>query len=105
MSTGTEVATEAAGITLMRAGPRLVADAADVSRRTCSKIKQDLLWALAYNVLGIALAAFGTLSPVIAGAATAFSSVSVVTHALLLRRWRAAAAGADGLGRIEGARS
>ena len=91
MSTGTDVAMEAASITLMRGDPRLVADAFDVSRRTYSKIKQGLFWAFAYNVLGIPLAAFGLLSPVIAGAAMAFSSVSVVANALTLRRWRGAA--------------
>jgi len=91
MSTGTDVAMEAAGITLMRGDPRLVADSFDVSRRTYAKIKQGLFWAFAYNVLGIPLAAFGMLSPVIAGTAMAFSSVSVVTNALLLRRWRGAA--------------
>jgi len=91
MSTGTDVAMEAAGITLMRGDPRLVADSFDVSRRTYSKIKQGLFWAFAYNVLGIPLAALGMLNPVVAGAAMAFSSVSVVTNALLLRRWRGAA--------------
>jgi Cu+-exporting ATPase len=91
MSTGTDVAMEAAGITLMRGDPRLVADSFDVSRRTYSKIKQGLFWAFAYNVLGIHLAALGMLNPVVAGVAMAFSSVSVVTNALLLRRWRGAA--------------
>lgn len=95
MSTGTDVAMEAAGITLMRGDPRLVADSFDVSRRTYSKIKQGLFWAFAYNALGIPLAALGMLSPVIAGAAMAFSSVSVVTNALMLRRWRGAATGVN----------
>ena len=90
MSTGTDVAMETAGITLMRGDPRLVADAIDVSRRTYAKIRQGLFWAFAYNVLGIPLAAFGLLSPVIAGAAMALSSVSVVSNALLLRHWRGA---------------
>ncbi|KHK59992.1 hypothetical protein PI86_06095 [Burkholderia sp. A9] len=86
MATGTDVAMEVAGITLMRGDPRLVADSFDVSRSAYSKIKQGLFWAFAYNVLGIPLAALGTLTPVIAGAAMAFSSVSVVTNALMLRR-------------------
>ncbi|MEM5373307.1 copper-translocating P-type ATPase, partial [Paraburkholderia azotifigens] len=103
MSTGTDVAMEAAGITLMRGDPRLVADSFDVSRRTYSKIKQGLFWAFAYNVLGIPLAALGLLNPVIAGAAMAFSSVSVVTNALLLRRWRGAASAAHGAGTNQGA--
>ncbi len=88
MSTGTDVAMHAAGITLMRGDPTLVADAIDISRRSHAKIRQNLFWALAYNVIGIPLAAFGLLSPVIAGAAMAFSSVSVVSNALLLRRWK-----------------
>ncbi|MEK8033140.1 heavy metal translocating P-type ATPase [Ideonella sp. DXS29W] len=91
MSTGTDVAMETAGITLMRGDPRLVADAIDISRRTYSKIKQNLWWAFGYNALGIPLAALGLLSPVIAGAAMAFSSVSVVGNALTLRRWRPSA--------------
>lgn len=91
MAGGADVATETAGITLMRGDPRLVADSLDVSRRTYSKIKQGLFWAFGYNVLGIPLAALGMLNPVIAGAAMAFSSVSVVLNALSLQRWRGAA--------------
>jgi len=94
MAGGADVATETAGVTLMRGDPRLVADALDVSRRTVSKIRQGLFWAFGYNVLGIPLAAFGMLDPVIAGAAMAFSSVSVVLNALALRRWHGAAAAA-----------
>ena len=90
MATGTDVAMEAAGITLMRPDPRLVADALDISRRCVAKIRQNLFWAFAYNVAGIGLAAAGLLSPMVAGAAMAFSSVSVVTNALTLRRWRPA---------------
>lgn len=88
MSTGTEVAMQAAGITLMRGDPMLVADALDISRRTYRKIRQNLFWAFAYNAVGIPLAAAGLLNPMLAGAAMAFSSVSVVSNALLLRRWR-----------------
>ena len=90
MAGGADVATETAGITLMRGDLRLVADAIDVSRRTYNKIRQNLAWAFVYNVLGIPLAALGLLSPMVAGAAMAFSSVSVVGNALLLRRWKAA---------------
>lgn len=88
MSTGTDVAMHAAGITLMRGDPRLVPDALDLSRRTVRKIRQNLFWAFVYNLVGIPLAAAGWLSPVVAGAAMAMSSVSVVSNALLLRRWR-----------------
>ncbi len=91
MSTGTDVAMQAAGITLMQGDPRLVADALDISRQTYATLKRGLFWALAYNVVGIPLAAWGLLNPVIAGAAMALSSVSVVGNALLLRRWRPAA--------------
>ena len=88
LSSGTDVAMEAAGLTLMRPDPMLVADALSLSRRVTAKIRQNLFWAFAYNVIGIPLAALGYLSPMIAGAAMAFSSVSVVTNALLIRRWR-----------------
>ncbi len=88
MSGGTDVAMHAAGVTLMRGEIMLVADTLDISRRTYRKIRQNLFWAFIYNVVGIPLAALGLLSPVIAGAAMAFSSVSVVSNALLLRRWR-----------------
>jgi Cu+-exporting ATPase len=76
-----------AGITLMRGDPLLVADAIAISHRTYRKIRQNLGWAFVYNVVGIPVAALGLLNPVLAGAAMALSSVSVVTNALLLRRW------------------
>jgi Cu+-exporting ATPase len=83
---------ETAAITLMRGDPRLVADALEVSRRTRAKIGQGIFWAFAYNVVGLPLAALGFLSPLLAGTAMAFSSVSVVTNALLLRRAKISAA-------------
>ena len=88
MGTGTDVAMHAAGITLMRGDVALVGQALEVSRRTVAKIRQNLFWAFAYNVAGLPLAALGYLSPVVAGAAMALSSVSVMTNALLLKRWR-----------------
>jgi Cu+-exporting ATPase len=68
----------------------LVADAIDISRRTYAKIRQNLFWAFVYNIVGIPLAAMGLLSPVIAGAAMALSSFSVISNALLLKRWKPA---------------
>ena len=89
MGTGTDVAMHASSITLMRGNLFLIADAIDISRRTYNKIKQNLFWAFFYNLIGIPLAALGFLNPMIAGAAMALSSVSVVTNALLLKRWQA----------------
>jgi Cu+-exporting ATPase len=85
---GTDVAMQAAGITLMRGDPRLVLAALDISRLTVAKIRQNLFWAFFYNVAGIPLAAFGYLHPVLAGGAMALSSVSVMANALLLKRWK-----------------
>ncbi|MFM7026780.1 MAG: heavy metal translocating P-type ATPase [Limnohabitans sp.] len=87
MGNGTDVAMHAAGITLMRGDVALVGAALDISARTVAKIRQNLFWAFAYNTAGIPLAALGYLSPVIAGAAMALSSVSVMTNALMLKRW------------------
>jgi Cu+-exporting ATPase len=86
---GSDVAIEAADITLMRNDLMSVADAISLSRVTLGKIRQNLFFAFIYNVLGIPLAAAGLLNPVIAGAAMAMSSVSVVSNSLLLKRWRA----------------
>jgi len=85
---GSDVALEAADVTLMRSDLLSVADAIDLSRATLAKIRQNLFFAFIYNVLGIPLAALGMLNPVIAGAAMAMSSVSVVSNSLLLRRWK-----------------
>ncbi|TVP88830.1 MAG: copper-translocating P-type ATPase [Pseudomonadaceae bacterium] len=88
MATGTDVAMHSAGITLMRGELQLVPAALQVSRRTWAKIRQNLFWAFIYNSLGIPLAAIGLLTPMMAGAMMAASSVSVVTNALLLKRWQ-----------------
>jgi Cu+-exporting ATPase len=88
MSTGTDVAMQAAGITLMRGDPTLVADAIDVSKKTWNKIRQNLFWAFAFNTIGIPMAALGYLSPMLAGSAMALSSFCVLSNALLLKRWR-----------------
>jgi len=87
MSSGTDVAMQAAGITLMRGDPALVPAAISISRRSYGKIRQNLFWAFVYNLVGIPLAMCGLLNPVVAGAAMALSSVSVIGNALLLRRW------------------
>jgi Cu+-exporting ATPase len=88
MSTGTDVAMQAAGITLMRDDPTLVADAIDISKKTWNKIAQNLFWAFAFNTIGIPMAALGYLSPMLAGSAMALSSFCVLSNALLLKRWR-----------------
>jgi Cu+-exporting ATPase len=88
MSTGTDVAMQAAGITLMRGDPTLVADAIDISKKTWNKIRQNLFWAFAFNTIGIPMAALGYLSPMLAGSAMALSSFCVLSNALLLKRWR-----------------
>ncbi|USX28472.1 heavy metal translocating P-type ATPase [Oxalobacteraceae bacterium OTU3CINTB1] len=100
MSGGTDVAMHAAGVTLMRGDPALVAAAISISRRSYSKIRQNLFWAFIYNLVGIPLAAFGLLNPMVAGAAMALSSVSVISNALLLRRWKPQAQPADEGGKV-----
>ncbi len=88
MGGGAHVAMEAAGITLMRDEPGLIADAIDISRATARRIRQNLFWAFIYNVVALPVAALGLLNPAVAGGAMALSSVSVISNALLLRRWR-----------------
>lgn len=88
MGGGSAAALHAAAITLLRGDPMLVPAALDIARRTLRTIGQNLAWAFVYNLAGVALAAFGLLNPVLAGAAMALSSVSVMGNALLLRRWR-----------------
>jgi len=86
VGSGSDVAIEAADVTLMRNDLMSVADAVSLSRATLKKIRQNLFFAFVYNVLGIPLAALGMLNPVVAGAAMAMSSVSVVSNSLLLKR-------------------
>ncbi|WP_131111532.1 heavy metal translocating P-type ATPase [Sulfuricystis thermophila] len=88
MGAGADVAMQAADVTLMRNDLHGVADAISLSRATLAKIRQNLFWAFIYNVIGIPAAALGFLSPVVAGAAMAMSSVSVVSNSLLLKRWK-----------------
>lgn len=88
MSTGTDVAMHTADVTLMSGNPLLIPDAIDISKKTFSKIQQNLFWAFIYNVIGVPLAALGYLNPMLAGGAMALSSVSVVVNSLLLKRWK-----------------
>ena len=93
---GTDVAVETAGLTLLRGDPNAVVEAWELSWAIRRKLRQNLSWAFAYNVVGIPLAALGLLSPMVAGAAMALSSVSVITNALTLRRWRPSSAEISG---------
>jgi Cu+-exporting ATPase len=88
MGGGADVAVEAAGVTLMRSDPQAVLWALDIAKATRNKIRQNLFWAFVYNIIGLPLAALGLLAPAFAAAALASSSVSVVSNALLLKRWR-----------------
>ncbi|WP_325047880.1 heavy metal translocating P-type ATPase [Pseudoalteromonas sp. T1lg23B] len=88
MATGTEVAVSASSISLMQGDPNLVAISLDISQKTYNKIKQNLFWAFIFNIIGIPAAAFGALSPIIAGTAMACSSILVVCNALLLQRYK-----------------
>ena len=88
MGGGTDIAMESADITLMRDDLMMVPAAIELSKKTMQKIRQNLFWAFLYNGIGVPIAALGFLNPTLAGAAMAFSSVSVVTNSLLLRRYR-----------------
>ncbi len=87
MGTGTQVAMQAASVTLMRGDLNLVFAALDISKKTWNKIRQNLFWAFVFNTVGIPLAAFGLLSPMVAGSAMALSSFFVLSNALLLSKW------------------
>jgi Cu+-exporting ATPase len=93
VGSGADVALETAGVALLRSDPALVADAVALARKTVGRIRENLFWAFVYNVVGIPAAALGLLSPMIAGAAMAASSVSVIANSLRLKRWRAVATG------------
>lgn len=88
MGGGTDIAMESGDVVLVGGGISSLSAAVRLSRATMRKIKQNLFWAFFYNIIGIPVAAFGLLSPIIAGAAMAFSSVTVVTNSMLLKRSR-----------------